>query len=932
MMSTDALIGRIMGTAGGSAAERIRYELQYAHAYDAVNGGKYDSLINDAAERLCARIDSDGCITNEAAEECENALLPMKDAAKSLTIHFTGHAHIDMNWMWGYNETAAVALDTFRTVLKLMDTYPLFTFSQSQTSTYQIVETFDPVLFGKIAEKIREGRWEVSASTWVEADKNMTDAESMVRHLLYTRKYMKEKFGLNEDDVQVDFEPDTFGHSRFVPGILAQSGVKYYYHMRGNIPEDGRDLHYWKSPDGRRVLMHREPEGYGSAIDYGFLARVPGDCARNGIHHRLKPYGVGDHGGGPTRRDIERILEMMRWPIAPTVKFSTYRDYFGAVEAENVDFPIIDSEVNYVFTGCYSSQCAIKGSNRRSERALFAAEAANAIAGVYAGAKPYDYEKAWTNTLFNQFHDIVTGSGVSDTRNFALGRYQETMGFAYGGRSRALNELSDAIDTTCFGDITDRSAYVDGGGVGFRGTAQWSSAFGADADIHPVAAGGTKRLFTVFNPTVIDRNEVVRITLWDFDGDDNTLQAKDAKGNVLPIELLDRNYWWNHNYRNILVRLSVPAMGYTTVSVEHGGAPIPGPRVTRDRIEAYPEWKLENALIRASFNEKMELVSLIDKRTGEEKMTAPGYFALVWQNPYIDPGSGMAGNAWSESFPTAERNLNETCPVFLTAKPQGSLRPAFGYRIVLNQTEIRVTVSLDEGSDRLDYEIGTEWRELFDDKKGIPTLHFRVPTDGEGKRFVSKVPGGYLERKPEQHDVPAIGCAAVAGEKSALALMTDATYGFRYKDGMLSTTLLRNSNGPDNCPEIGFRQWKLALALTDGTNVALDREETLFSNSLFMAANVVHPGTLPLEGGLFTVSSGASVSAVKNAENGNGIVIRLFNLLSSENSVRVSLTKAPASVTLVSPTEKDVEALPFDEKGFERKFLPGELLSFRVTF
>jgi alpha-mannosidase len=158
-----------------------------------------------------------------------------------------------MNWMWRFDETVAATLDTFRTMLNLMEEYPEFKFSQSQASVYKIVEEFDPDMLEEIKKRIKEGRWEVTASTWVESDKNMPNGESLVRHILYTKRYLSELLGVDPGTLNIDFEPDTFGHNLNVPEILARGGVKYYYHCRGY---DGHDIYRWKSPSGSSVIMN----------------------------------------------------------------------------------------------------------------------------------------------------------------------------------------------------------------------------------------------------------------------------------------------------------------------------------------------------------------------------------------------------------------------------------------------------------------------------------------------------------------------------------------------------------------------------------------------------------------------------------------------------------------------------------------------------
>lgn len=164
----------------------------------------------------------------------EERLKSLSCVAKSLSVIYAAHAHIDMNWEWGAQETVTAVIDTFQTMLDLMDEYPDFTFSQSQASTYEIIEKHCPSMLERIRARVQEGRWEVTASTWVEPDKNMTGTESMARHILYTKRYLSRLLGVSAESLNIDFEPDTFGHSANIPeGFLSQGGVKYYYHAAG---------------------------------------------------------------------------------------------------------------------------------------------------------------------------------------------------------------------------------------------------------------------------------------------------------------------------------------------------------------------------------------------------------------------------------------------------------------------------------------------------------------------------------------------------------------------------------------------------------------------------------------------------------------------------------------------------------------------------
>ena len=149
----------------------------------------------------------------------------------------------------------ARGLSLIHILLDLMDEYPEFKFSQSQASTYKIVEDYGPPhMLERIAQRAQEGRWEPTTATWVEADKNTPNAESMARHLLYTRRYISKLLGIDGKKLQLDFEPDTFGHSANLPEILSAGGVRYYYHCRG---DERTNLYRWRGLSGAEVLCYR---------------------------------------------------------------------------------------------------------------------------------------------------------------------------------------------------------------------------------------------------------------------------------------------------------------------------------------------------------------------------------------------------------------------------------------------------------------------------------------------------------------------------------------------------------------------------------------------------------------------------------------------------------------------------------------------------
>ena len=310
----------------------------------------------------------------------EHILLPIAATAKSYTIHCVGHAHIDMNWMWGWQETVAITLDTFRTVLLLMEEFPSFCFSQSQASVYRIVEEFDSDLHRRIRARIVEGRWEVTASHWVEGDRNIAGSEALCRQLSETRRYLQESLGLSPEDVPIDWSPDTFGHAATMPAIDSRAGVRFMYACRTGDPHRA-PVFWWQAPDGSRILVNREIDWYISEAAPKATRKLIEFCKASGLRTWMQVYGVGDHGGGPTRRDLRRFIDMDAWPVFPRFRFGRALDFFMLLEKEGARWPVIARELNFEFAGCYTGQSMIKRGNRQGERLLARAETALALTG-----------------------------------------------------------------------------------------------------------------------------------------------------------------------------------------------------------------------------------------------------------------------------------------------------------------------------------------------------------------------------------------------------------------------------------------------------------------------------------------------------------------------------------------------------------------------
>ncbi|MCM8760507.1 MAG: hypothetical protein NC832_02170, partial [Candidatus Omnitrophica bacterium] len=347
-------------------------------------------------------------------KEAEKLLEVFRPIVKKFKIHLIGHAHIDMNWLWDYPDTINVCLRDFSSVINLMEEYPSLTFSQSQTHIYKIVEENDPELFKKVIEKIKEKRWEVTANGWVEGDLNMAEGESIVRHILYSKKYIKEKLKTNSF---IMWSPDTFGHPISIPTILGNSEIKYYYFMRcgKNLP-----VFRWRGRDGSEVIAFNS--AYNNRIESDrFLPLFIDFYNRYKINEMMFVYGIGDHGGGPTKIDINKKEILDKKPVIPSLEFSTTERFFSFIEKSRSKLPVIKEELNTIYEGCYTTHSDIKKANRESEHLLLSLETISAIANLKGENYPErELEEMWHTTCFNQFHDILDGSAIHSSYEYSI--------------------------------------------------------------------------------------------------------------------------------------------------------------------------------------------------------------------------------------------------------------------------------------------------------------------------------------------------------------------------------------------------------------------------------------------------------------------------------------------------------------------------------
>lgn len=879
---------------GGYWQERIVAELSYLEEMFIAEKREYPTDFNTAIQRLLFIAETEGAITKHTVLEIEEYLASYSIQAKKYQVICAAHAHIDMNWEWGFDETVGIVIDTFQTMLNLMDEYPEFHFSQSQASTYEIINRFCPSMLDAIKQRISEGRWEVTASTWTEHDKNMAGTEAMLRHLLYTRKYLSKLLEIDPDTLTIDFEPDTFGHSANIPEILSSAGIKYYYQCRGY---DRKCAYRFTAPSGAEILSYCEPNWYLGDIKYNQFLYVPSFCVANYTNTALEVYGVGDHGGGPTRRDIERIIDMNSWPLMASLRFGRINDFYKALEINRDKLPIVDRELNYVFTGCYTSQSRIKRANRQSEDKLYDSETLCAMASAIdtSSINIPAFEQAWKSVLFNQFHDILPGSGVRETREYALAIAAESNAYALANANRAMKTISDAVDTSIHGIKIDKNCTAEGGGPGFGAVKSSSKErlwAGSEFTITSVGrSNGEIRPYTLFNTTQYDRTEVTELTLWDWKYDIGDTIVVDGSGNEINWEVsVDSTEYWSHKFQKIVFSANIPAFGYANYYIIHKERPHAKPESLEPRVHHMEDGRfvMENALIHAEFeSHTMKLVSLVDKKTNRHIITADAPAAIL---NLVDETDILPYNAWTIGNYGKIEDLNESCFVDVKAKKLTGIHRYIEYEIKFRRSLAKIRVSLDDDSALLRYSFEIDWNDQAIPNVSTPQIRFRVPYAYEADNIRYDIPGGFIDRTKYGHDVPAIlyGSPIPKDGGSALMLTSDSKYGYRAVENYIEINLLRSSYTPDLYPEVGIHRFEVGIGIIDCADWTMLRKNAFcFSHPIFAYSNSVHKGVLPQKHSFITLTGSVVLSSIKFCENNRNAL--LFRLVGSDKTERVRI-------------------------------------------
>ncbi|WP_051425498.1 alpha-mannosidase [Jiangella gansuensis] len=821
-------------------------------------------------------------------------------AARKRTLHMVGNAHLDPVWLWPWQEGYQEARATFWSAIHRMEEYPDFVFTCDQVVLLSWVEEQDPALFEEIRKRVAEGRWVMTGGWWVEPDCNMPGGESFVRQGLYGQRYLHERFGVI---ATVGMNVDPFGHNVMLPAILRGQRMDSYTFLRPGPHESDLDgtAFWWEAPDGSRVLAYRIPFEYCSP---------PGDVAHQtekslgqldrSLGDLMIFYGVGNHGGGPTKANIESIHRHDQRGSYGRLIMSSPRRYFDELMARRgpdgmEELPVWRDDLQHHASGCYSAHSGIKQWVRRAQAALLSAERWAAVGSVtHDLAYPRDeLGHAWKQLLFNQFHDVLPGSAIEPGYDDARDQLGEAVAIAKRIITRVQNVIARDVEVR----------FEDG--------------------TQPVL---------VFNPHPWPVTTDVELQ---YGVQPSGVHVVDAEGRLTPSQPTQSVATTNDKGRGAVVfRAELPPLGYRLYRLRPGLVPLEPAAWSSDAPGGLSasETVLENDVLRAEFDPATGwLSSLLDKRTGVDVVAgAAGEHTQVSEDPTDTWGHGVVSYAWpGEAMRTTRMVLRESGPERARLRVERS----WGRSTLVEEFILR------QGADELEVRATVDWREQ------AHLLKLRFPVALTDPEATYEIPFGTIARPVDGAEEPGQswvdltggmeGSAGAAGARAGLAVVNNAKHGYDVSpaDGSVSPSIgitavrspvyswhdprLLDPDGFYSFQDQGVQRFSYLLVphAGDWRSAELSRRAAVLGSAPRAMLESFHEGRLPAADSFVADGSGqVMVTAVKGWEDGDASAPELI--------VRaVETTGAPASARI---------ELPVLGRVLEADFGPSQLRTFRV--
>ncbi|MGT2426428.1 alpha-mannosidase [Amnibacterium kyonggiense] len=826
-------------------------------------------------------------------EPADAPFVPRPAASPDRVIHLIGNAHLDVVWLWPWQEGYQEARATFRSVLDRMDEYPDFVFTCDQVVLLAWVEEQDPVLFDRIRARVAEGRWVNTGGWWVEPDCNLPTGESFVRQGLYGQRFLEQRFGR---PATVGMNVDPFGHAATIPQVLAGQGLSAYCFLRPMAAEKALPgpLFRWRGPDGTEVLAFRIPFEYQSSRETvdRHIEKAVAESAEHvdgGLPETMIFFGVGNHGGGPTIRQIETVHRFDRMGSFGTLTLSDPETYFARVRRLGLvaDLAVVDGDLQHHAAGCYSAQSAVKQWQRRAQTAVLVAERWAAAAALLHGTPVVrgDLERAWKQILLNQVHDVLPGTAIEVAYEDARDQLGEAVAIAKRITARAHGRIAASMAVPL--DPATQPVLV--------------------FNHHPWPVTATVELHLGFGMEV--------------DPDAIT----DPDGAAVPAQAIPpRAETGRRRGGSVAFQARLPPFGVARYALRAATAFAAGavanqraaperprpPRPPADSLLTRLPGRsvLENELLRAEIDHTTGwLTGLLDKRTGADLVGgARGPHLQVCQDPTDTWGHRVVSYAWPGVEPPVTRVL---------VREDGPLRARVRVERAWRRSTLAEEFVLTTGGDALEVRVELDWHEP------MHLLKWRVPVALAHPAGRVEIPFGSIERGVTGAEEPGQSWIDLTEGEVGLAVVNDAKHAYDLSpataeaSASIGVTIVRSPpyawhdpseldlDAPHAYQDQGFQRFTVLLAPHGPLDTAdLHRRAAELTMRPRAMLESFHEGDLPARASWITASPrSVAVTAIKLAEDGDDLIVRAVETAGADVDAVIELPLVDAVVRARMP-------------------------------
>ncbi len=758
-------------------------------------------------------------------------------------IHLLCNAHIDPIWQWGWDEGISAAIATFKSAADLAETHD-FIFCHGESLLYEAIETHAPDLFERIKKLVKSGKWHITGGWYLQPDCLMPTGETFVRHHKVGNRYFKDKFGV---DVKIATSYDAFGHSIGLAQILKKTGYEGYIVCRPWATQFEYPSRFfkWTGPDGSTINT-TQTFSYSSSlgratkkIEDTYKANAKDDII-------LAPWGVGNHGGGPSRKDLADI----------SVYEIEGAEIFHSTPEALFDEAVFDSEVKRSLVtsnpGCYSSMAKIKQAYRKCENFFYSTEkmlSSLSLTGVDLDRG--EFESAEKKLLLASFHDILPGSCVDEGEKEGLGLLSSC--------DKAMKDYR----TTAFLRLVMEQE---------------------------VAAEGEYPVF-VYNymPYTVETPVEVEFTLAD---QNRNLQLHylphvfDSEGTEIPCQQIKENSTINIDWRKrIIFTAKLAPLGITRFNV----------RVT----ESGPADKTAKPLERICFEKYTDLI--------KSPITLELYDDTADPWAMSDEEQKAVGTSPVDFMRMTPKQAQEFCAVKEPLAPlhiteEGSTLTEIEELLTCGKTNAVLKYKFYKNAPYFDVNVNVE----FADKNKL--VKIKIPTTESMKNAIAFGDGPYIvEQKPdcEVYCQKWLGKKNENGE--VFAVINDGTYSGKVSDGYVYLTLIRGAGycfhpiEEDNrelypqdryLPRIDSGRYVYNFRIMCSDVASVVRQADLF-NSLPYAVNVFPIGGEKKQVAKVNVAGNVSVPVVRYDDG--KLIMRVYNPCEKDEGFDVEIQNCKAS-------------------------------------